>query len=222
MNMVGFDTSTPATTACLVLRGGGVIEHPPAPAALQGPPAHAAELLPALHGLLTEAGIEWSDVGALAVGVGPGTFTGLRIGLATARGLALATGMEVRPVCSLAALAAGIGAPRSLAVTDARRGEVFASLTAGGAELWPPFAAAPIELARAIAQAPGPIRAAGGGALRFRAELEAAGAEVAPQGSPDHLVRAPHVCELAREVAPVSPGELLPNYLRPPDAIPST
>ena len=74
------------------------------------PPAHSAELLPALAGLLERAGTGWDEVTAIAVGVGPGTFTGLRIGVATARGLGQALGVPLHPVSSLEALAAGIAA----------------------------------------------------------------------------------------------------------------
>ena len=85
---VGFDTSMAVTCACVMPAGGGGLSarRRPAAARLLGPPAHSAELLPALAGLLERAGTGWDDVTAIAVGVGPGTFTGLRIGVATARG----------------------------------------------------------------------------------------------------------------------------------------
>ena len=150
------------------------------------------------------------------MGVGPGTFTGLRIGVATARALAGARGAELRPVSSLAALAAGIdGGPR-LPVIDARRGEVFAALYGEEGEVWPASATTPDELAERLRSEELSPRAAGDGSVRFRGLLEAAGARVAPDESPAHVVRALHVCRLARAVAPAAPEAVLPDYLTRP------
>ena len=77
---------------------------------------------------MERAGVEPAELESIAVGVGPGTFTGLRVGIATARALASASGLPLRPVSSLAALAAGIDAPMRLPLIDARRGELFAAL----------------------------------------------------------------------------------------------
>src|SRR3954469_3313376 len=91
MTIVGFDTALPVTSACVLLPDGrSFATPPPAPERLLGRPDHSAELLPVLAGLLEEAGVDWPDVRVIAVGVGPGTFTGLRIGVATARALATA------------------------------------------------------------------------------------------------------------------------------------
>ena len=84
--------------------------------------------MPAVADVMGRAEVGWADLDAIAVGVGPGTFTGLRIGIATARALAAASGLPLRPVSSLAALAAGIEAPLRLPLIDARRGEVFGAL----------------------------------------------------------------------------------------------
>ena len=110
----GFDTSMPVTTACVIPDGGEPVGTPPPSAARRLParPTHSAELLPLLAGLLERAGTRWDDVRAIAVGIGPGTFTGLRIGVATARGLAQALGVPLHPVSSLEALAAGLAARR--------------------------------------------------------------------------------------------------------------
>ena len=75
---------------------------------LLGPALHSQELLPELERLLGESGTGWSDVESIAVGVGPGTFTGLRIGVATARALGQALGVRLQPVSSLEALAVGV------------------------------------------------------------------------------------------------------------------
>jgi tRNA threonylcarbamoyladenosine biosynthesis protein TsaB len=174
--------------------------------------------------------------------VGPGTFTGLRIGIATARALASANGLQVRPVSSLAALAAGIEAEAVaartgrhaeaatlLAVIDAKRGEVFAAEYApGGDRRWGPLALRPEELAKRVAQgaperpdaASRPILAAGDGSVRFRGVLEAAGISVMPDDSRAHVVRALHVCRLAAAVPGVAPQAVLPDYVRAPDAKP--
>src|SRR5918993_125454 len=105
-------------------------------------PAHARELMPAVASAMEMAGARWEDLEAIAVGVGPGTFTGLRIGIATARALATANELPLRRVSSLAALAAGIrenaAAALALPLIDARRGEVFAALYDGPEAAWPP------------------------------------------------------------------------------------
>jgi tRNA threonylcarbamoyladenosine biosynthesis protein TsaB len=221
VNLAGFDTSTGATAACVLRSDGEAFELEATFDDLFSPPAHAEELMPALARLLHEAGLGWDDLDAIAVGVGPGTFTGLRIGVTTARALAGARGLELRPVSSLAALAEGIGGPLRLPLIDARRGEVFAALHAGTETVWEPFVAAPEQVAerlRAEGLAP---RAAGDGSVRFRGVFEATGAQVAPDGSGSHSIRALHVCRLAQAVAPQPPGAVLPFYLRQPDAKPA-
>ena len=149
MTLVGFDTSMPVTSACVVPRRGDPVCTPaPSPDRLLRAPDHSAELLPVLAGLLERAGTDWDDVRAIAVGVGPGTFTGLRIGVATARGLAQGLSVPLHPVSSLAALAAGLagGAPPGrplLSLIDARRGQVFASIgdrwLSAGRSCWSAF-----------------------------------------------------------------------------------
>ncbi len=216
MNLVGFDTSTAATAVCVEREDGASFEYVPEVEELHLRPGHASELLPRLRQLMDDAGLGWAEVGAIGVGVGPGAFTGLRIGVATARSLALARGLELRPVSSLRALAEGIDHPLRLPVIDARRGEVFAALYEGGEERLEPAARAPEELAVHAAGA----RAAGTGALHFREALEAAGATVEPDRSPAHVVRALNVCRLARRVPARPPATVLPDYLRLPDAKP--
>jgi tRNA threonylcarbamoyladenosine biosynthesis protein TsaB len=220
MNVLGFDSSMAAISAC-VLRDDEAFEHTPSATELGGPPQHAGELMPALADLLGQAGLDWQELDAIAVGVGPGSFTGLRIGVATARGLAQAIGVGLRPVSSLAALAAGIEAEQRLPLIDAKRGEVFAALYEGERELWAPFAATPDELAERLRAAAVTPRAAGDGSVRFRGVLEAAGAGVEPDGSAAHAVRALHICRLAAAVAPQPSEAVLPEYLRLPDAKPA-
>ena len=143
VTLIGFDTSMVVTVACVIPPSGEPVRTPPPdPERLLGAPAHSAELLPTLAELLEQGGTGWDDVTAIAVGVGPGTFTGLRIGVATARGLAQGLGVPLHPVSSLEALAAGIAAGAGavpgtpiLPLIDARRGQVFASLHLAGEPL---------------------------------------------------------------------------------------
>lgn len=220
MTLLGLDTSTSAAGACVLRPDGESFEVEPLPERLQSPPAHAAELMPAVAEVMARAGVGWRDLDAIAVGVGPGTFTGLRIGIATARALARASELPLRRVSSLAALAAGIGAPLRLPLIDARRGEVFGALYGGGEQLWPPFAAAPEDVIERVREGALMPLAAGDGSVRFRGMLEEAGIQVAPDDSRAHVVRALHVCRLGAEAPDEPPEAILPDYLRDPDAKP--
>jgi tRNA threonylcarbamoyladenosine biosynthesis protein TsaB len=227
MTLVGFDTSTAATSACVLRGDGQPFEHVPLSERLSEPPGHSRELLPLVAELMERAGVGWADVDAIAAGVGPGTFTGLRIGVATARALATAAGLPVHPVSSLAALASAAsaasvqGAPRVLALIDAKRGELFAALFEGGEQVVAPFAVRPEQLGERAGRELAGAVAVGDGSLRFREILEAAGVRVPPDGSELHVVRALHVCRLAAEVPAQQPGAVLPTYIRDPDAEPS-
>ena len=220
MTLLGLDTSTSAASACVLRADGESFEVAPAPERLQRPPAHASELMPAVADVMSRAEVGWGDLDAIAVGVGPGTFTGLRIGIATARALAGANGLPLRPVSSLAALAAGIEAPLRLPLIDARRGEVFGALYEGEERVWPPFATPPEELAKRLRDEGFTPLAAGDGSVRFREVLEEAGVPVEPDDSEAHVVRALHVCRLGAGVADQPPEAVLPDYLRDPDAKP--
>jgi len=222
VNVLGFDTSTAASAACVLRSDGEAFECEPSPELLGGPPGHSRELMPAIAACLDRAGLGWGEVGAVAVGVGPGGFTGLRIGVATARGLAGAHGLELRPVSSLGALAHGSEEPHRLALIDARRGEVYAALYDGDTEVIPPFAAPPeTAIARVFCSEERDLLALGDGSLRFREVLEAAGIRVAPPGSRVHVVRGLSVCRLALSAAANATKAVLPRYLRAPDATPS-
>jgi tRNA threonylcarbamoyladenosine biosynthesis protein TsaB len=229
MTLIGFDTSTAVTAACVIPPSGEPVRTPvPDPERLRGRPDHSAELLPTLAGLLERGRTTWAQVTAIAIGVGPGTFTGLRIGVATARALAQALAVPLHPVSSLEALAAGIaagagagaGAP-VLPLIDARRGQVFAALYTAGdvlAREWGPLALSPAELERRIADVPKSPLAAGDWALESAARLEAAGAVVPAPGSGLHAIDALQVCRLARETEPCGPDRVRPVYVRQPDA----
>ena len=220
MTLLGLDTSTAASSACVLRADGEAFEVAPPPERLGGRPAHASELMPAVAAAMERAGVGWGDLDAIAVGVGPGAFTGLRIGIATARALAAARGLPLRRVSSIAALAAGMEAPLRLPLIDARRGEVFAALYDGAATAWPPFAADPEALVIRLREGGFTPLAAGDGSVRFRGMLEDAGIPVEPDGSMAHVVRALHICRLGREAPDEAPETVLPEYLREPDAKP--
>lgn len=221
MTILGFDTSTAASSAAVLLDDGRVVERTPPAERLAERPAHAAELLPAVYDVMERAEAGFGDLDAIAVGLGPGTFTGLRIGVATARGLAKANGLPLRGVSSLAALAAGIPAEERLPLIDAKRGEVYGALFgADGGQRWPAFALGVDALVARLADAPVTPLAAGDGSLRFCDELEAAGVRVAPRGAPVHVVSAARLCTLALDVPDATPEKVLPDYLREPDAVP--
>ena len=160
---------------------------------------------------------------AIAVGVGPGTFTGLRIGIATARALASASGLRLRPVSSLAALAAGIaGDELRLPLIDARRGELFArALRRRRRSSGRRSRRRPEAVAERVREAG--LDAAGGGG---RVDTISRGARGGRDTRRCRTNRAPtwcsalHVCRLARAVPGQPPEAVLPEYLRAPDAKP--
>ena len=222
MFVLGLDTATPDAVVGVCEDGDSVREARVPPAA-DGRPNHARVLLPEIDRSVRAAG-GWERIDRIGVGIGPGSFTGLRIGISTARALAQARGIPIAPVGSLAALARGIargagGAGRlALPVIDARRGEAFAALYEDGAELWEPFVAPPGELVDRLREVDRPCLAAGDGALRFAAQLKAAGAAVAPPEDPIHHLAARDVCAAGEAASEAPPDQIQPLYLRPPDA----
>ena len=159
----------------------------------------------------------------LAVGLGPGSFTGLRIGIASARGLAAGLGLPAHGICTLDAIGQGMAEAgvegERLAVLDGYRGEVFAALySAAGERIWEPLVCRPEKLAARVAELAAPPPAAGSGAVRFRDELARRGVRIADDADPVHRVAARHVCALAAAPESGDPGSLDPIYLRPPDA----
>jgi tRNA threonylcarbamoyladenosine biosynthesis protein TsaB len=224
--ILAFDTATAATVVGVARPDGTLVaqrRHDPGPGER---PGHSPQLLALANAALAEAGAPWSAVTRLGAGVGPGTFTGLRIGVATARALAQGLGAEVVAIPTLRALALGatgedLDSGPILAVLDARRGEAFvAAYAPDGVELSAPAAWRPERLSDAVDLAPGPWRAVGDGALRFRAELEAAGVAVAADDADLHRVSAGPLCRLAAEAPPVDRDALVPEYVRAPDAVP--
>ena len=193
MVILAFDMATSVVTSALVRDGEALVERVSKP----------RSVLEDIHGLLGEADLRPEDLDALAVGTGPGSFTGVRIGLATARALAFALDLPAAGVSTLDALVAG--APGAVPVIDAKRGEVFALV--GGqarcvqpAELEPPWGSLCV----------------GDGAVRYRSILEEQGAVIPPDESDQHVPRARFHAILARDFGPAD--EIEPLYLRVPDA----
>ena len=212
MRILAFDCSTPATAVALLPERLEVRDHPQPGER----PGHAPMLLPLAAQLLDEAGATFADVERIAVGTGPGTFTGLRIAVATARALAQGTGAELVGVSSLQALAVNAFADQTvLAVLDARRGEAFVGGWRGGGQVVPTAAVTPAVLAN-IGR-PGWL-AVGDGAVRFRDVLEPPGAHVPADGSPLHRVSALALAGLAASAPETAIASVVPAYLRLPDA----
>jgi tRNA threonylcarbamoyladenosine biosynthesis protein TsaB len=192
MLILAFDTATDVATSALVEDGEVLGERT----------SRAVTLLEDVDALLRQAGARTGDIQGLAVGTGPGSFTGLRVGLATARGLALALGVPVAGVSTLDALAAG--APGALPVIDARRGEVFV------------LQGEPRVLAPEDLDVEAGTVCVGDGAVRYRSVLAAKGAEIPPDGDDRHVPRGRFHAQLARDFGPAELVE--PMYLRVPDA----
>ena len=236
MRVLAFDTATARTAVALrdIDTGANVCmlyeldlsaaDDPPS----GGRPGHARRLLPLIDELMQSGGADWESIERIAVGVGPGTFTGLRIGIASAQALAAARGLPLVGVSTLRALplAAHERDPgrATLAVIDARRGEAFVAAWAAGEDpLTTPPALSPRVLTPeqlgGIAAASGAgTRAVGDGALKFRELIEAAGVELAPEDSPLHRVSAREHCRLGALAQPTRDGRIEPEYLRLPDA----
>lgn len=212
MNILALETATAACSAALLC--GGALAARRHVAMMRG---HAEALMPMVEDVMAEAGVAYGELDLIATTVGPGTFTGLRVGLAAARGLALAGGLPMIGVTTLEALAhgvdAGLRAGRPVvAALDARRGEVYLQCFDG--DLAP--------LGRPVAQAPGDadlpdgaVVVVGNGALLVAAALPGPGDDIALE--PDDLPDAAIVAVLAaRRFDPAAPPAAPPGplYLR--------
>lgn len=193
MLILAFDTATDVATVALVRDGEVLGERA----------SRAVRILQDVEGLLDDAGLRADEVEAIAVGTGPGSYTGLRMGLITARTLAFSLGVPVAGVSTLDALAAG--APEATPVIDGKRREVFT--LADGEPRCVPAENLAVEAGRTYV---------GDGAVRHRQLVEERGGIVPPDDSLEHVPWARRHAALARDFGPAEAAE--PVYLRVPDA----
>ncbi|MGZ4647202.1 MAG: tRNA (adenosine(37)-N6)-threonylcarbamoyltransferase complex dimerization subunit type 1 TsaB [Blastococcus sp.] len=204
MLVLALDTATPTLVAGVARWSAGHDVEVLAERAVPSGNRHAELLTPAIQGALADAGVTMADLGAVVTGLGPGPFTGLRVGVVTAAALGDARGLPVVGVCSLDA----VGSGARTVVTDARRKEIYwATYADDGARVDGPGVVRPEEAAL-----PGPFV----GDPAFAARL---GASVAPADVTTAGLVGAAVTQLAD---PSSAGPLLPLYLRRPDATPPT
>jgi len=207
--VLAFDTATPAVTVALV-RSADPTPRLLATSTVVDARRHGELLAPGIAAVLAAAGADRRDVDAVAVGVGPGPFTGLRVGVVTARALGAALEVPVHGVCTLDALALGADLPgRFLVATDARRREVFWAAYDGGQgasrrprRLDGPRVSRPVDV-------PGQ-----------RVPVVGDGATLYPEALPDaREPRYPDAADIARWVLAGLPTVgAVPLYLRRPDA----
>ncbi len=202
MLVLALDTATPTLVAGLADRSEHGVVEVLAERAVPSGNRHAELLTPAITSLLDDAGLGMGDLDAVVTGLGPGPFTGLRVGVATAAALADARRLPVVGVCSLDA----VGSGARTVITDARRKEVYwAAYDATGARVDGPGVVRPEDLGR-----PGPF--VGDPAFAARLGTAVAAAEVSTAG----LLRAAE----PQLLDPSSAPPLIPLYLRRPDATP--
>ncbi|MET8854165.1 tRNA (adenosine(37)-N6)-threonylcarbamoyltransferase complex dimerization subunit type 1 TsaB [Amycolatopsis sp. NPDC004625] len=210
MLVLAIDTSTPAVTAGVVALDGDSVESRGDRVTVD-PRAHGELIMPHALAAAEAAGVTLKDLDAIVAGVGPGPFTGLRAGMATAAALGHALGLPVYPVCSLDALAADVtaGGTAFLVMTDARRREVYwAAYDAEGRRTDGPHVQRPADVETDVKVA------AGDGALQYADALDVQPVE--PRfPSPAGLVKAARSALLSSE----PPAPLTPLYLRRPDAV---
>jgi tRNA threonylcarbamoyladenosine biosynthesis protein TsaB len=171
--------------------------------------AHGESLLPMLDALFQRAGWKAQDVGRWAVGIGPGSFTGIRIGVATVKGIQIATGAELVGVTSLDAIAGQVEADVVIAVLDALRAELF------------------VQASGAVVRAPAILRRDAFEAWHDEILREAPGARVIVAGEAEPIAsgtpsRARAIGRIALTRDPEAPDDLAPLYVRAPDVVTAT
>jgi tRNA threonylcarbamoyl adenosine modification protein YeaZ len=209
--VLALDTATPASTAAVAeVTGGGM--RGIAERRTVDTRAHGELLAPEIAATLAEAGIRPRDLGAIVAGLGPGPFTGLRVGLATAASMGQALGIPTYGVCSLDALGLAAGPGRVLVATDARRREVYWATYADGRRTRDPDVARPADVIVDV------DRAVGEAGLKYSDVFGVPidGILLFPPGAALVSLAADRV----RGRAPSEP--LTPLYLRRPDAVESS
>jgi tRNA threonylcarbamoyladenosine biosynthesis protein TsaB len=228
LNAVAIETAT-ETVGVAVRNDDGV----QAEFTLTGRRRHVESLTPALEHLLGQVGLSAADLGLVVVDVGPGLFTGLRVGVAAAKGLAQARRIGIIGLSSLAVLtraAAENGhCGRVLSAVDARRGEVFAAAAdlddeGSPTEVLAPGLFSPPDLARVLEGLGGePILAVGDGAQRYAEVFAAVPGVSVPDGGlafpPPLTLLHMGLRLLDQGVAPVDPALVVPLYMREADAV---
>jgi tRNA threonylcarbamoyladenosine biosynthesis protein TsaB len=222
MIVVGIDTSTPQTSVAV-----GTENEILAKASVAGA-ARQESVTPLLRDLLERSGLTLSQVGGIAVGVGPGLFTGLRVGVETAKTLAQVAGVPIVGITSLDALAYAVRftSRRIAAVIDARRGEVFSAfyrpVPAGVVREGDYAVHAPDRLVAELMAMSGEVLAVGNGAMLYRHELEDIGSRIEFASS---IVAHPEAAALVELAVPRFLREehdrlfdIVPLYLRKSDA----
>ena len=226
MLVLGIETSTPASSVCLSTEQGLVASAAVGAGLPHLGRAHGAFLAPAIRFCLDSAGLDIGAISGVAVSLGPGLFTGMRVGIATAQALAHARGLPMVGLASLDLLAFPVRHVRRLmcSVIDARRGEVayaFYRPAPGGVQRVSEYRLGPPEkLAGEIEAAADPVLCVGDGALANRALLESAGADVSSPSSAAPTAVALVELALPRFIREETqrPEELRPLYLRRADA----
>ena len=218
MAVLALDTSIKPAGAALAKEGRILAE-----VHLMASRTPSRQLLPGIDFLLQTCGLSRTDLTGLAVSLGPGYFTGLRIGLATAQGLALGLGLECAGVSTLRLLAEGVKSQQGLiwAITDARRGLVYAApFKSDGNSLKRLAPDAAMSLPRLAKETGGPALLVGDGAPLGLDELSGRGMRLAPDwaGIPRAGLLALIGEERLRAGQGAGPEDLKPRYLRPSDA----
>jgi tRNA threonylcarbamoyladenosine biosynthesis protein TsaB len=228
MLILSLDTTTPRGS-CALVRDGVVLREQAGDAAQ----SHAARLPGELMVMLEHDDVELREIDVYAVATGPGSFTGLRVGIATMQGLAFAAGKPLIGVSALDALATAAGgsasrnAPQVRVATwvDAWRGEVYAALYEGGREIEPPTVALPAALLthlRTLVPAHREWCFIGDAAQTYRSLILAAMGDAASIADPATPLLAGTIALLAAECARAGemppPHAIRPLYVRRPDA----
>jgi tRNA threonylcarbamoyl adenosine modification protein YeaZ len=218
LRILAIDTALNACSACVLANDA---PEPLARETLEIERGHAEALLPLVDRVVSQTGGQFSSLDRVAVTIGPGSYTGLRVGIAAARAIGLATGVPVVGVTTLSALIAAFVSSdkrRLLAAAiDARHGQVYFQLVApGGRTVITPSLLSIREAVRLIGS--GPVTLIGSGAPAVAVEALAVGVDAVAPAVP----AAPEIAWVARLGLAADPAQALPKplYLRGPDAKP--